>query len=107
MLYARTVQTAEVRRTIGSVLNSGRLHLLSQLDTLGTVRAVADTLHLSASTVSQQLAVLETETRCRLIERTGRRVRLTPAGLLLARRAREILDRMADVEAEQIGRAHV
>ncbi|MFF0537414.1 LysR family transcriptional regulator [Streptomyces coelicoflavus] len=82
------------------MLNSGRLHLLSQLDTLGTVRAVAETLHLSASTVSQQLAVLETETRCRLVERTGRRVRLTPAGLLLARRGREILDRMADVEAE-------
>ncbi|MDU0252080.1 LysR substrate-binding domain-containing protein [Streptomyces sp. PU10] len=82
------------------MLNSGRLQLLSRLDTLGTVRAVADTLHLSASTVSQQLAVLETETRCRLIERTGRRVRLTPAGLLLARRGREILDRMADVEAE-------
>ncbi|MEV5014528.1 LysR substrate-binding domain-containing protein [Streptomyces sp. NPDC053780] len=82
------------------MLNSGRLHLLGLLDTLGTVRAVADTLHLSASTVSQQLAVLETETRCRLIERTGRRVRLTPAGLLLARRGREILDRMAEAEAE-------
>ncbi|MEU6452647.1 LysR substrate-binding domain-containing protein [Streptomyces sp. NPDC046979] len=82
------------------MLNSGRLHLLGLLDTLGTVRAVADTLHLSASTVSQQLAVLETETRCRLIERTGRRVRLTPAGLMLARRGREILDRMAEAEAE-------
>ncbi|MER7052578.1 LysR substrate-binding domain-containing protein [Streptomyces sp. NPDC000351] len=82
------------------MLNSGRLRLLSLLDTLGTVRAVADTLHLSASTVSQQLAVLETETRCRLLERTGRRVRLTPAGLLLARRGREILDRMAEAEAE-------
>ncbi|MFC7987344.1 LysR family transcriptional regulator [Streptomyces sp. NPDC057336] len=82
------------------MLNSGRLRLLSLLDTLGTVRAVADTLHLSASTVSQQLAVLETETRCPLLERTGRRVRLTPAGLLLARRGREILDRMAETEAE-------
>lgn len=82
------------------MLNSQRLQLISLLDTLGTVRAVADTLHLSASTVSQQLAVLETETRCRLIERTGRRVRLTPAGLLLARRGREILDRMAGTEAE-------
>ncbi|MFC7880825.1 LysR family transcriptional regulator [Streptomyces sp. NPDC057376] len=82
------------------MLNSGRLQLLSLLDTLGTVRAVADTLHLSASTVSQQLAVLETETRCPLLERTGRRVRLTPAGLLLARRGREILDRMAETEAE-------
>lgn len=82
------------------MLNSGRLRLLSLLETLGTVRAVAETLHLSASTVSQQLAVLETETRCRLLERTGRRVRLTPAGLLLARRGREILDRMAEAEAE-------
>ncbi|MET9140303.1 LysR family transcriptional regulator [Streptomyces parvulus] len=82
------------------MLHSGRLHLLGLLDTLGTVRAVAETLHLSASTVSQQLAVLETETRCALIERTGRRVRLTPAGLLLARRGREILDRMAEAEAE-------
>ncbi|MFC7898277.1 LysR family transcriptional regulator [Streptomyces sp. NPDC057381] len=82
------------------MLNSGRLRLLSLLDTLGTVRAVADTLHLSASTVSQQLAVLEIETRCPLLERTGRRVRLTPAGLLLARRGREILDRMAETEAE-------
>jgi DNA-binding transcriptional LysR family regulator len=82
------------------VFNSWRLRLLSLLDTLGTVRAVAETLHVSASTVSQQLAVLETETRCRLLERTGRRVRLTPAGLLLARRGREILDRMAETEAE-------
>ncbi|GAA3566445.1 LysR family transcriptional regulator [Amycolatopsis ultiminotia] len=82
------------------MLSSWRLRLLSQLETVGTVRAVAETLHLSASTVSQQLAVLETETRCRLLERSGRRVRLTPAGLLLARRGREILDQMAAAEDE-------
>lgn len=82
------------------MLNSGRLQLLSLLEILGTVRAVAETVHLSASTVSQQLAVLERETRCQLLERTGRQLRLTPAGLLLARRGREILDRMAEVEAE-------
>jgi DNA-binding transcriptional LysR family regulator len=82
------------------MLNSWRLSLLSRLETLGTVRAVAETLHLSASTVSQQLAVLETETRCRLLERTGRRVRLTEAGLLLAHRGRQILDQMAEAEAE-------
>lgn len=82
------------------MLSSWRLRLLSQLETLGTVRAVAEALHVSASTVSQQLAVLETETRAKLIERTGRRVRLTEAGLLLARRGREILDQMAEAEAE-------
>ena len=82
------------------VLSSWRLRLLSQLETLGTVRAVAEALHVSASTVSQQLAVLEAETRCRLLERNGRRVRLTEAGLLLARRGREILDQMSEAEAE-------
>src|SRR6476469_9194381 len=82
------------------VLNPWRLRLLGLLDSLGTVRAVAQSLHLSPSTVSQQLAVLETETRSRLLERTGRRVRLSRAGVLLARRGREILDRMEEAEAE-------
>ncbi|WNV86399.1 LysR substrate-binding domain-containing protein [Umezawaea sp. Da 62-37] len=82
------------------MLNPWRLRLLSQLDILGTVRAVAESANLSASTVSQQLAVLEAETRTQLLERTGRRVRLTPAGLMLARRARAILDHMETVEGE-------
>jgi DNA-binding transcriptional LysR family regulator len=77
--------------------------LLSQLDTLGTVRAVAQAANLSPSSVSQQLGVLEAETRTQLLERTGRRVRLTPAGLILARRARAILDHLAAVEAELRG----
>ncbi|WP_330250272.1 LysR family transcriptional regulator [Nocardia sp. NBC_00565] len=82
------------------MLNPWRLRLLSQLDSLGTVRAVAIAANLSASSVSQQLAVLEAETHTQLLERTGRRVRLTPAGLMLARRARAILDQMDSVEAE-------
>ncbi|AHH99067.1 LysR family transcriptional regulator [Kutzneria viridogrisea] len=85
------------------MLNPWRLGLLSRLDTLGTIRAVAQDANMSASSVSQQLAVLEAETRTRLLERTGRRVRLTPAGLLLARRARAILDHMDTVEAELRG----
>nr|WP_089961941.1 LysR family transcriptional regulator [Lentzea xinjiangensis] len=84
-------------------LNPWRLRLLSQLDALGTVRAVAQAANLSPSSVSQQLAVLETETRTQLLERTGRRVRLTSAGLILARRARSILDQMDAVEAELRG----
>jgi DNA-binding transcriptional LysR family regulator len=84
-------------------LNPWRLRLLSQLDTYGTVRAVAQAANMSASSVSQQLAVLEAETHTQLLERTGRRVRLTPTGLILARRARAILDHMATVEAELRG----
>ena len=41
------------------MLNPWRLRLLGLLDSLGTVRAVAEALHLSPSTVSQQLSVLE------------------------------------------------
>ncbi|SDJ44655.1 LysR family transcriptional regulator [Streptomyces indicus] len=84
-------------------MNPWRLRLLSQLDTLGTVRAVAQAANLSPSSVSQQLAQLETETGTALLERTGRRVRLTSAGLILARRARAILDHMDSVEAELRG----
>lgn len=84
----------------GGVLNPYRLRLLGLLGSLGTVRAVAETLHMSPSTVSQQLAVLEAETRSRLLERSGRRVRLTRTGVVLARRGREILDRMAEAEVE-------
>jgi DNA-binding transcriptional LysR family regulator len=81
-------------------LNPWRLRLLSQLDTYGTVRAVAQAANLSPSSVSEQLAVLEAETHTQLLERVGRRVRLTPTGLMLARRARAILDHMDTVEAE-------
>ncbi|TCP55026.1 DNA-binding transcriptional LysR family regulator [Tamaricihabitans halophyticus] len=82
------------------MLNPWRLRLLGLLDSLGTIRAVAETLHLSPSTVSQQLAVLEAETHSQLLARAGRRVRLTRTGVALARRGREILDRMAEAEAE-------
>ncbi|HWD06026.1 MAG TPA: LysR substrate-binding domain-containing protein [Amycolatopsis sp.] len=85
------------------MLNPWRLRLLTRLDTLGTIRAVAQASNLSASSVSQQLAVLEAETHTALLERTGRHVRLTPAGVILARRARAILDHMDTVEAELRG----
>jgi DNA-binding transcriptional LysR family regulator len=81
-------------------LNPYRLRLLADLATLGTVRAVAAHGKLSASAVSQQLGVLERETGTALLERTGRRVRLTAAGVILARRAREILATMDAAEAE-------
>ncbi|WP_172820091.1 LysR family transcriptional regulator, partial [Cellulosimicrobium sp. I38E] len=82
------------------MLNAARLQILARLESLGTVRAVGASLHLSPSAVSAQLAALEAETGSRLVERTGRRVRLTPAGRTLARHARVILDQMALAEAE-------
>lgn len=85
------------------MLNPWRLSLLHQLQNLGTVRAVAQAACMSPSSVSQQLAVLETETRCQLLQRVGRRVRLTPAGEVLAARAATIIDLMNCVQDEMSG----
>jgi len=64
---------------------------LLSLSRLGSMRAVAETNHLTTSTVSQQIAALARETGARLIEPEGRRVRLTPAGQRLAEHAVTIL----------------
>src|SRR5882757_4539927 len=72
------------------------MKLLLELSRLGSMRAVADELGYTTSTVSQQLAVLSREAGATLIEPEGRRVRLTPAGRRLAEHAVTIL---AAVEA--------
>lgn len=76
------------------MLDPWRLRLLTLLESLGTVRAVAESARLSPSNVSEQLSVLEREAATRLFERAGRRLRLTPAGTALVRHARVILDQM-------------
>jgi len=76
-----------------------RLELLAELSRLGSMRAVADALGSTTSTVSQQIAVLTREMGTPLIEPAGRRVRLTPAGRRLAEHAVTIL---AAVEAARL-----
>ncbi|MEV4511866.1 LysR substrate-binding domain-containing protein [Dactylosporangium sp. NPDC049525] len=76
------------------MLDPWRLRLLTLLESLGTVRAVAESARLSPSNVSEQLSVLEREAATQLFERAGRRLRLTPAGTALVRHARVILDQM-------------
>src|SRR3954464_5041553 len=73
-----------------------RLRLLLEFSRRGSRAPVADELGYTTSTVSQQLGVLAREAGATLIERDGRRVRLTPAGRRLADHAVTIL---AAVEA--------
>jgi DNA-binding transcriptional LysR family regulator len=68
-----------------------RLELLLALSRLGSMRAVADVLGVTTSTVSQQLAALAREVGVPLVEPEGRRVRLTPAGRRLADHAVTVL----------------
>lgn len=74
------------------MLNLQRLRMLHELHVLGTVGAVADVLHYTHSAVSQQLAQLEKETGYKLIEKAGRGVRLTDAGLKLASYAARMVE---------------
>jgi DNA-binding transcriptional LysR family regulator len=77
-----------------------RLRLLLELSRRGSMRAVADELGYTTSTVSQQLSVLAREAGATLIEPEGRRVRLTPAGRRLADHAVTILAALEAARAD-------
>src|SRR5438093_3957107 len=77
-----------------------RLRLLLELSRRGSMRAVADELGYTTSTVSQQLGVLAREAATPLIEPAGRMVRLTPAGQRLADHAVTILAALEAARAD-------
>lgn len=76
-----------------------RLQLLRELADRGSITAVAAATHRTASAVSQQLKVLETEVGVPLTERHGRGLVLTGAGLALAETARRIAVAIESAEA--------
>ena len=73
------------------MLDVRRLQLLCDLSRLGTIAAVAQAHTYTPSAVSQQLSALERETGVRLLERTGRRVTFTSAGVVLVEHAEGVL----------------
>lgn len=81
-------------------LDLRRLRLLDVFARVGTVRATAAEAMMSPSAVSQQLALLETDSGAVLFERAGRRMTLTATGHVLAERARVLLDHADAVDAE-------
>jgi len=81
------------------VLDLRRLTLLREVHRRGTLHAVARALSFSPSTISQQLSLLEREAGVPLLERSGRRVQLTPEGLLLVQGADRLLDEMEQLES--------
>lgn len=90
------------------MLNLERLRTLDALARHGSVGGAADGLHVTTSAVSQQMAKLEREVGQPLVARSGRGIRLTDAGRLLAGHAARIISQVelaqADVEAQR-GRA--
>jgi DNA-binding transcriptional LysR family regulator len=77
-----------------------RLRLLRELARRGTMTAVAAAFGLTSSAVSQQLATMEREARVALLERVGRRVRLTAEGARLVSHAETILQAVDAAELD-------
>ncbi|MDG4669345.1 LysR family transcriptional regulator [Mycobacterium sp. 236(2023)] len=82
------------------MLNLWRLRLLQELAALGTMTAVADAMLITRAAVSQHLSQLETEIGAVLVERDGRRVRLTEAGLRLVAHSNELFQMIEEIEAD-------
>src|SRR6266516_5554385 len=82
------------------MLDVTRLRVLAAVARHGSVTAAAKSLNYAQPSVSHPLARLEAETGTQLVERSGRGVKLTDAGRLLAGRAEEILGRLDAAEQE-------
>ena len=82
------------------MLDVRRLRLLRELAHRGTIVAVAQALAFTPSAVSQQLSALEREAGLPLLERSGRRVVLTPAGRNLVGHAEAVLEQLERAAAE-------
>lgn len=71
----------------------------------GSITRAAELLHITQPALSRQLVALETELGCDLFHRGKKRMELTDEGLLLQRRAEEIVSLVALTEEELAGRS--
>jgi len=77
-----------------------KLRALVELSHRGSMSAVARATGYGTSAVSQQLAALERQAKVRLLEPSGRGVRLTPAGRRLVAHAETILAAVTAAERD-------
>lgn len=82
------------------MIQARHLRVLRAVDQAGSITGAARTLGCTQPAVSQQIKALEGAVRTPLLVRTGRGVRLTEAGEILARYAADILSRLAAAEEE-------
>ena len=85
------------------MLEVRRLRLLRELSSRGTIAEVADALHLSPSSVSQQLSQLEREVGVALLRKSGRRLQLTPSAEVLVEHTERILSELEEAESAAVG----
>lgn len=66
----------------------------------GSITRAANSLHLTQPTLTRQLQDLEKELKQKLLIRGQHQVTLTPEGMILRKRAQEIIDMVEKTEAE-------
>ncbi len=82
-----------------SVLDVRRLRVLRAVVAAGSVGGAAAALGYTPSAVSQHLSALQRETGLVLVERRGRGIEPTPAGVAVADELGAVFDRLSRVEA--------
>jgi DNA-binding transcriptional LysR family regulator len=82
------------------MLDVRRMRVLREVAVRGSFSAAAEALSFTQSAVSQQIAALEREAGCKLVQRNARGIRLTEAGEALVRHTDAILARLSEAEAE-------
>jgi len=80
-------------------IEARHLRLLRELAARGTLGAVASALHRTPSAISQELRNASLAAGVVLTERDGRRLRLTPAGRVLAEAAHDVAAALSRAEA--------
>jgi DNA-binding transcriptional LysR family regulator len=93
-------------------MSLARFRYFEKVARLGSIREAAEALRIAPSAISRQIGNLEHEFATELFEREGRGMRLTPAGQILARHVRGVLDdldhaRAALDELNGLRRGHV
>lgn len=76
-----------------------QLHMLRELGELGSIKAVAETLSVTPSAVSQQISLLQRQVETPLTRKDGRNLVLTEAGAVLAAAGAHVIDAMATAKA--------
>ena len=86
------------------MLDLKRLRVLREVAAQGSFSGAAESLYVSQSAISQQIATLERIVGGKLVERPGgpRKVSLTEAGELLLRHAEAIVSRLSAAQADML-----
>ena len=82
------------------ILDSRKLLAFVTLVRVGSFTLAAEELNITQSAVSHSIKSLEDELNLRLVDRRGRKIRLTPPGQQLLNHAHRILNEMKEARAD-------